>query len=406
MKRSIESMLAVVVLTGALACHDATRPDPLPPPPPPPPPPVVSVTVTADRRLFEPGDTEPLRALVVDAEGKPLEDRPIVWTSSDTSVATVGAAGVVTAKEAGLVAVTATSEGRSGFVRLAVSDPPSADLLYQRTGTDTNGIFVLGTRRGSVPTRVQATLLSHRPAAAPDGERIAFAVSVMGEATDDIYIIDRTGTGLRRLTTEEGWDDMPAWSPIPESRLIAYVHRDAATARDDIWVVRDDGTAARNLTADLPAELMRGEPAWSPDGQWIAFTQSNTNPGSRGGGVWVMRVNGTSKRQLTNNPGNGFDSHPSWSPDGQRIVFARDGLAIVTVATGGVVRLTIPGVATAPAWSPDGRHIAFARQGTEPGLGSWDIYTVHPDGSDMRRRAQGVARQGYTVEPSWIGGVP
>jgi len=405
MKRSIHSMLALLVLAAVMACHDATRPDPIPVPPPPPPPTVVSVTVTANRNLFEPGDTEPLRAIVVDAEGHPLEDRPVVWTSSDTSVATVGAAGVVTAREAGLVAISATSEGRSGFVRLAVTDPPSADLLYHRA----NGIFVLGTRPGSIPTRVHASLVSRRPAASPDGDRIAFAASMIsptGEAIDDIYLIDRAGTNLRRLTTAEGWDDMPSWSPIPESRLITYVHRDAETARDDIWVVRDDGTGARNLTADMPANLMRGNPAWSPDGQWIAFDQSNTAPGSRGGGLWIMRVNGTSKRQLSDNPGDDFDLHPSWSPDGQRIVFARDGLAIVTVATGAVVRLTLPGVIRAPAWSPDGRHIAFARAGTEPGLGSWDIYTVHPDGSDMRRRAADVARLGNTVEPSWIGGTP
>ena len=406
MKRAIQSSLAVLVLAFAAACHDATAPEPSPTPPPPP---VASVTVTAGRRLFEPGDTEPLRADVVDAAGNPLEGRAIVWTSSDTSVATVGPSGVVTAREAGLVAITATSEGKSGLVRLAVSDPPSADLLYQRAGSDTNGIFMLRARPASVPTPVHTTLVSRRPAASPDGSRIAFAVSMIaptGEVIDDIYIIDRTGTNLRRLTTDEGWDDMPAWSPIAESRLIAYVHRDAATARDDIWVVRDDGTGARNLTADLPAELVRGEPAWSPDGQWIAFTQSNTNPASRGGGLWVMRVNGGSKRQLTDHPDDGFDSHPSWSPDGQRIVFARDGLAIVTVATGDVARLTLPGVVRAPAWSPDGRHIAFARHTTEPGLGAWDIYTVHPDGSDMRRRADAVARLGNTVEPSWIGSIP
>jgi Tol biopolymer transport system component len=405
MTRAIHFIFAMLLVALIAACRDATTPDPTPTPPPPPPP-VASVTVVADRALFEPGDTESLRVTVSDAAGHPLEDRVLVWTSSDTSVATVSAAGIVTTHEAGLVAITATSEGKNGLVRLAVSDPPSADLLYQRAGSDNDGIFVVGTRRGSVPTRVQQALVSRRPSASPDGDRIAFAASVFEEANDDIFIIDRTGANLRRLTTAEGWDDMPAWSPIPESRLIAYVHRDAETARDDIWVVRDDGANARNITADLPAELARGEPAWSPDGQWIAFTQSNTTAGSRAGGLWIMRVNGTSKRQLTNHPSGGFDLHPSWSPDGRQIVFARDGLAIVTVATGDVTHLTLPGVATAPAWSPDGRHIAFAWQSTAPGLGAWDLYTVHPDGSDMRQRAAAVARLGNTVSASWIGVIP
>lgn len=69
-----------------------------------------------------------------------------------------------------------------------------------------------------------------------------------------------------------------------------------------------------------------------------------------------MRADGTQKRQLTVHPGNGFDLSPSWSPDGQRIVFQRGGISIVTVATGQVTTLDLPGTSIQPTWSPDGRH--------------------------------------------------
>jgi Tol biopolymer transport system component len=156
-----------------------------------------------------------------------------------------------------------------------------------------------------------------------------------------------------------------------------------------------DGTNARNLTADLPADLMRGEPAWSPDGAWIAFTSSRGTAGPGRGSIWIMRVDGSEKRQLTFHPENGFDLSPSWSPDGQRIAFQRGGISIVSVATGEVTNLGIQGQSSQPAWSPDGRHIAFAWRPSEPGSGVWQLYTVRPDGSGMRLR---------TTNPTWGGG--
>ena len=58
-----------------------------------------------------------------------------------------------------------------------------------------------------------------------------------------------------------------------------------------------DGSNARNLTLDQPRELMRGDPEWSPDGQWIAFTQSRSTVGAGRGSIWIMRGDGSDKRR-------------------------------------------------------------------------------------------------------------
>jgi TolB protein len=196
---------------------------------------------------------------------------------------------------------------------------------------------------------------------------------------------------------------MPAWSPIPGANRIAFVHGDAATARYDIWVMRGDGSQPQNLTADIPGDdVLRGDPAWSPDGQWIAFTQTRAARGPGRGSIWLVRADGSEKRQLTLGPGDDLDLHPTWSPDGSRIAFTRDALAIVTVATGAVARVGVPGSVATPEWSPDGRHIAFAWQpAIAPSL-RWDVYTVRPDGSDMRRRATEPGRLGSLTNPTWI----
>ena len=366
--------------------------------------PVTNVTMSALPQPLETGDVFSLIATVTDASGRVLSGRTIDWSTSNAAVATIAPNGQVIVRGAGLVTLTASSGGKSASLTAIADAPPAANLLYQRNTPLSNELFTLRLASGEVPMKLNAGNVSHQPTVSWDGSRIAFFVSMVapnGEIVEDIYAVDRNGMNMKRLTTSPGVDDGPAWSPVPGANLIAYHHLDAATGRSDIWIMNADGTNARNLTAELPFELTRGEPAWSPDGQWIAFTASRGTAGPGRGSIWIMRADGSEKRQLTLNPGNGFDLSPSWSPDGQRIAFQRGGLAIVAVATGEVTDLGLPGTSAHPAWSPDGRHIAFAWRPSEPGSGVWQLYTVHPDGTAMRLRTTD-AQWGGGVSPTWI----
>ncbi|MDF2772023.1 MAG: hypothetical protein K0S86_1517, partial [Geminicoccaceae bacterium] len=361
--------------------------------------PVATVEVSALPSLLETGDQETVTVTLKDAAGQVLEGRAVNWTTNNAAIATVSETGAVVARGPGQVTITATSEGKSASTSATIETPPAADLIYQRTDPRSNELFVLGFGPNAAPIRLNAGSVSHQPTVSPDGSRLAFFVSMVaqnGEVIEDIFAVDRIGTNMKRVTTTPGLDNAPAWSPLPGANLIAYHRIDPQAGRSDIWVMNADGSNARNLTADLSKDVSRGEPAWSPDGQWIAFSQSRATAGPGRGSIWIMRADGTSKRQVTLHPGNGFDLHPSWSPDGQRIAFQRGGIAIVTVATGAVTYLGLPGTSTTPTWSPDGRHIAFAWRPSEPGSGIWQLYTVHPDGTGMRLR---------TTDPQWGGGV-
>jgi uncharacterized protein YjdB len=87
--------------------------------------PVATVTVTAPSGPIAVGRTLQLAALLRDSAGRELESRPITWSSSDPAIASVDASGAVQARQAGTVRITATSEGRTGEVELAIE--PAAE---------------------------------------------------------------------------------------------------------------------------------------------------------------------------------------------------------------------------------------------------------------------------------------
>ncbi|AHG91641.1 Ig domain protein group 2 domain protein [Gemmatirosa kalamazoonensis] len=90
----------------------------------PPPAPVAAVSVTLGASTLAIGATTTATATLSDASGNVLTGRPIAWTSSDPSIATVSSSGVVTAVSAGSASITATSGGVSGSAGVTVQQPP------------------------------------------------------------------------------------------------------------------------------------------------------------------------------------------------------------------------------------------------------------------------------------------
>ena len=123
-------------------------------------------------------------------------------------------------------------------------------------------------------------------------------------------------------------------------------------------MLRIGGSNPNNLTLSSPFDDYA--PAFSPDGQSIAFRSER-----EGGGIFLMGATGESVRRLTTV---GFD--PSWTPDGKQIVFAAEpadlpydrttisSISVVDVASG-AVREIYAGDAMQPRWSPHGRRIVF-----------------------------------------------
>ncbi|MCS7079914.1 MAG: protein kinase [Chloracidobacterium sp.] len=122
-------------------------------------------------------------------------------------------------------------------------------------------------------------------------------------------------------------------------------------------------------------------PAWSPDGQSIAFA-SQRDGRQR---IWIKRLSGEDVEVAITE---GEDSAPRFSPDGQRIVFTRrasDGSTALYVVSslGGEPRKVVDD-AVEGDWSPDGRRLCFIRWVREQGVTSTLLESVESDGSNQR----------------------
>ena len=185
-----------------------------------------------------------------------------------------------------------------------------------------------------------------------------------------IYLIEPDGAGRRTLGIAAGSSGIE-WSSDGDS--IAFtLGRD----REDLYLALPDGTGRRLVARNVEA------PAWSPDGEQIAFMRAICaapptcldvdNPYE----LFVVEVGDGVVRRLTSN--RGYDGGPSWSPDGRSIVYeSDDGLSIMRSDGTGVRVLTGGGFKSNPRWSPDGKLIVFDD--------FFDVYVVSSEGGRPRQ---------------------
>lgn len=225
-----------------------------------------------------------------------------------------------------------------------------------------------------------------RPAATVGNGKIAFV-----RGADTLSLIDPDGSDPARLI--EGVE--PAWSPDGET--LAFVTQGASQGTRYVASVRADGTNLMRLVPlrDQPGGL--GPQAWSPDGGQLVFASFD--------GIYVMDADGTDVRQVTRYEGEHacYDLDPSWSPDGSTIVFAvtceggSEGLWTVGVDGSGRGLLVSGDYERddyrSPVWSPDGTRVAFVKTdwATDGAIANADVYTVNADGTDPTRVVNGVA---------------
>jgi Tol biopolymer transport system component len=139
-----------------------------------------------------------------------------------------------------------------------------------------------------------------------------------------LYTIERDGSDRRQLvalpaaTRFEPRIRGVAWSP--DSRRIAYVANDAF-----LYTIGSNGGAPRLVAAERNPDYTVGNPAWSPNGRWIAYG-GHCHVARLGGDIdcsLVARIApGAKRRVLLNSPGDTTASPPAWTPDSRSLLYS------------------------------------------------------------------------------------
>ena len=223
------------------------------------------------------------------------------------------------------------------------------------------------------------------------------------DGNSEIYIKKFNEAQVRRLTNhpEDDFDSgAPAWSP--DGNWIAFASK--RTGEYHIYKIDINGKNLKRLTNQ---GIRNQDPAWSPDGQSIAFSSF----GNDGVGIYVMDADGKNPRQIINPlHGGGPPRFPDWSPDGKQIacVVSNDGVGIYIMDADGQNARRMSPLGTwnyNPAWSPDGKWIAYDAYDAEIANPLENpnavrhIFIVSVKGGEPRQITQ---HPGQHYSPAWV----
>lgn len=240
---------------------------------------------------------------------------------------------------------------------------------------------------GANQTRITVTpSLDITPAWSPDARSIAYTTYRSGFPDILVAEIYALRSSYPAKGTPSRHNFLPAWSP--DGKQLAFMSpRDG---NPEIYIVNRDGSGLRRLTNHPENDVT---PTWSPTGNQIAFTSNRTGRPQ----IWIMNTDGSGQQQITREQ---WCDRPTWSPAPfNEIAYASQAgggydIKIFDFATRSVRSITNgEGSNESPAFSPNGRHLAFV----STRAGKSQIFTIARDGNDLRQ----ITKVGDNRFPNW-----
>jgi len=262
------------------------------------------------------------------------------------------------------------SEGSSFFVDLYLADATTGRVKRRLVKSTTNTAFE------SLRWVFSAGSFS------PDGHY--FAIAVKHEDRDDLVLLDlKHDREVGRIRVPLDGITNPSWSP--DGKQLVFTGYDRGWS--DLFIVNRDGSDLRRLTEDRYTDM---HPAWSPDGKTIAFS-TDRGPETdfatlRFGNMRLALYHlETGQIELLNHMDQGSNINPVWAPDGRSLAFVSDRTGINNVylydfTDHDIYQLTdvytgvsgITPLSPCLSWAHAADRLAF----TYYENGNWDVYEL------------------------------
>ncbi|MBM0108798.1 PD40 domain-containing protein [Steroidobacter sp. S1-65] len=243
----------------------------------------------------------------------------------------------------------------------------------------------------------------------PDGSHVLF------DLLGDLYELPIAGGEAKSLTSGLAWDMQPRYSP--DGNTIVFTSDRGGG--DNLWLMDRNGNALRQLTKEDFRLL--NDPAWHPNGRYIAGRKHFTTRRSLGTGeIWLYNLDGGDGVQLVKRPSEDYQKElgePTFSPDGKflyytqnatpgdRFIYAQDvnsevfAIKRVELASGETSSaVTGAGGAVRPTPSPDGRYLAFIRRLRTPEALKTALYTQDLRSGEIQLRYADLDRD---MQETW-----
>lgn len=276
--------------------------------------------------------------------------------SSLAALATLAAAGPLVSQGA--------SAARPSFAEPALS-ADGAEVAFVSGGD----IWTVPLQGGQARLLVSHPANEQRPLYSPDGRRLAFVSTRTGNG--DLYVLDFATGETRRVTHDDGFDQLDGWSRDGRWLYFSSSSRDIS-GMNDLFRVGAEGGTPMQVSADRytneyqAAEAPDGTLAFAARGissaQWWRRGSSHLDESE----IWLLRP-GAQGRYEQVTPRGARESWPMWGPDGRTLFYVSDrgGAQNVWSRTPGAEPRQLTrfrdGRVLWPSLSPDGRTLVFER---------------------------------------------